>query len=602
MPGAVLAYDVRPTSSTAPVLLPIGSPMGASGFGTLAGHFRRPHGRDLRPARWERSEKTDPTTDRRLISTRTTSIGRPAIGRGPVDLRQSEVGAHALPLVAITRSRSGRSWRTSHRRPRSFPIASGPCGVPRRPRVLPPGRDRSRDGQVHRHRESQGSDRGRHRPAGPGPGDVRVADRRRRLADRSSLSGTVSCTHYQFDFAALRAASTGSSSASEPNRTASSPVAPRSPWPSGRRRRSRSPAAMADSSAANTARPASPTRSLPGCARGPHDGVPDRPGLQVGAAPPCPCSLRLIDAGARVNAMTEPTAGRPMNDQDWLAERFEANRSHLRGVAFRMLGSVSEADDAVQRRIRLSRTDTSERRQPRAWLTTASGGSRSTCCVPQDPPRIVTGHPRPIHRECGPAEGVDPEQEVLLGDWSGSRCSSSSIRYARGTGRLRAARRLRRAVRPDRAHRRADTDGRQAAREPSPSPGPGRARARRRPCRPMGRGRRVPCGGACRRLRGLLAVLDPQVVVRSDGGVARRGLASQVRGAKAAAEQAMSFRQFAGTSTHPRQRGPRRHRVVPRRNAFAVLALTVKGGRIVAIDVLADPHRLAQLESTMATG
>jgi DNA-directed RNA polymerase specialized sigma24 family protein len=48
-----------------------------------------------------------------------------------------------------------------------------------------------------------------------------------------------------------------------------------------------------------------------------------------------------------------------MNDQDWLAERFEANRSHLRGVAFRMLGSVTEADDAVQEAwIRLSRTDT----------------------------------------------------------------------------------------------------------------------------------------------------------------------------------------------------------------------------------------------------
>jgi RNA polymerase sigma factor (sigma-70 family) len=63
-----------------------------------------------------------------------------------------------------------------------------------------------------------------------------------------------------------------------------------------------------------------------------------------------------------------------MDDQDWLAERFEANRSHLRGVAFRMLGSVTEADDAVQEAwIRLSRTDASHVDDLRAWLTTVVG-------------------------------------------------------------------------------------------------------------------------------------------------------------------------------------------------------------------------------------
>ena len=63
-----------------------------------------------------------------------------------------------------------------------------------------------------------------------------------------------------------------------------------------------------------------------------------------------------------------------MNDQGWLAERFEANRSHLRGVAFRMLGSLTEADDAVQEAwIRLSRTDTTDVDNLRAWLTTVVG-------------------------------------------------------------------------------------------------------------------------------------------------------------------------------------------------------------------------------------
>ena len=64
----------------------------------------------------------------------------------------------------------------------------------------------------------------------------------------------------------------------------------------------------------------------------------------------------------------------PSNDQEWLAERFEANRAHLRGVAYRMLGSVTEADDAVQEAwIRLSRTDTSDVENLRAWLTTVVG-------------------------------------------------------------------------------------------------------------------------------------------------------------------------------------------------------------------------------------
>src|SRR6266480_5077528 len=106
-----------------------------------------------------------------------------------------------------------------------------------------------------------------------------------------------------------------------------------------------------------------------------------------------------------------------MNDQAWLAERFEANRSHLRGVAFRMLGSMTEADDAVQEAwIRLSRTDTSHVDNLRAWLTTVVGRvclnmlrSRKT----RREASLETHLPDPI---LSPAEGIDPEQEALLGD------------------------------------------------------------------------------------------------------------------------------------------------------------------------------------------
>jgi len=68
-----------------------------------------------------------------------------------------------------------------------------------------------------------------------------------------------------------------------------------------------------------------------------------------------------------------------MDEREWLAERFEANRTHLRAVAYRMLGSVSEADDAVQEAwLRLSRSDTGEVENLRAWLTTvtARGAAR----------------------------------------------------------------------------------------------------------------------------------------------------------------------------------------------------------------------------------
>src|SRR2546427_11000771 len=106
-----------------------------------------------------------------------------------------------------------------------------------------------------------------------------------------------------------------------------------------------------------------------------------------------------------------------MDDQDWLADRFEANRSHLRGVAFRMLGSLTEADDAVQEAwIRLSRTDTSEVDNLRGWLTTVVGRVCLNVLRARKTRReasLETHLPEPILR---PEEGTDPEQDALLGD------------------------------------------------------------------------------------------------------------------------------------------------------------------------------------------
>jgi RNA polymerase sigma-70 factor (ECF subfamily) len=294
-----------------------------------------------------------------------------------------------------------------------------------------------------------------------------------------------------------------------------------------------------------------------------------------------------------------------MNDQDWLAERFEANRSHLRGVAFRMLGSVTEADDAVQEAwIRLSRTDPSDVDNLRAWLTTVVARvclnmlrSRRT----RREASLETHLPDPL---LSPEAGLDPEQEALLGDSVGlamlvvldalnpvervafvlhdvfavpfdeiapivGRTPTAARQLA-----SRARRRVQGAPVPD-----VDLDGQWVVVDAFLAA----ARA-----------------GDFERL---LAVLDPDVVVRSDGGAARPALVSQVRGAREAAEQAMSFRRFAETASRVLVNGiPGGVAWSPDGSPFAVLALTVRGGRIVAIDVLADPDRLGQLDLSVVAG
>ena len=287
--------------------------MGASGFGTLAGHFRRPHGRDLRPRGVERSEKTDLDDHRRLDQHADDRIGRPR--RSVADRWTSFAssgGANALPSWPATRSRSGRSWRT---RPPAAVV------LPDREAALAACRD------VH---ES-------YLRGGTGPGMAKFiaivshkgpigADTDQPALDPAMfglptdddgsrtdplLGQNMVCTHYQFDFAALRAASTwivigvGAESDGELASCAAFAVAerfddaghvPQRPWRIPRRR----------------IRPDRRARRVRcQAARGPHDGVPIGPGCRSGL--PCRPALPTavaIDAGARVNAMTEPTAGR----------------------------------------------------------------------------------------------------------------------------------------------------------------------------------------------------------------------------------------------------------------------------------------------------
>jgi RNA polymerase sigma factor (sigma-70 family) len=288
-----------------------------------------------------------------------------------------------------------------------------------------------------------------------------------------------------------------------------------------------------------------------------------------------------------------------MIDQGRLAQRFESHRPHLRAVAYRMLGSLTEADDAMQEAwIRLSRTNTSDVENMRAWLTTVVARVclnmlRSRRARRETP--LDTHVPDPV---VSPAAGIDPEHEALLGDSLGlallavldtltpaervafvlhdvfavpfGEIAPIVGRSTAATRQLasRARRRVQGAPVPD-----TDLDGQWAV---------------------------VDAFLAAARegdFERLLAVLDPDIVVRSDGGAARPGLVSVVRGAEAAAKQAMSFRRFAETSTRALINGiPGGVAWAPDGSPFAVISATVAGGRIVSIDVLADPDRLSRLD------
>jgi RNA polymerase sigma-70 factor (ECF subfamily) len=288
-----------------------------------------------------------------------------------------------------------------------------------------------------------------------------------------------------------------------------------------------------------------------------------------------------------------------MQDQDWLADRFEANRPHLRGVAYRMLGSLPEADDAVQEAwVRLSRTDASEIDNLQAWLTTVVARVslnmlRSRANRRESP--LETHLPDPV---VSPEQGVDPEQEALLGDSVGL---AMLVVLEALTPPERVAFVLHDvfAVPFDEIApilNRTPTATRQLA-----------SRARRRV-----QGTPVPDVGledqwavvdaflAAARggsFEALVAVLDPDVDLFADGGAWRP--AQDLHGAEAVARGALTFRRFAEGATRVLVNGiPGGVAWSPDGSPYAVLALTVRGGRISRIDVLADPERLARLDLT----
>ena len=286
-----------------------------------------------------------------------------------------------------------------------------------------------------------------------------------------------------------------------------------------------------------------------------------------------------------------------MDGRTWLAERFEEHRPHLRAVAYRMLGSLGEADDAVQETwLRLSRTDPDELDNFPAWLTTVVArvslnmlrGRRRRREEPFDV-RV----PDPV---VSPAD--DPEYAAVLAD-------SVGLALLVVLDTLTPAERLAFVL-----HDMFGVPFEEIAPMIDRSPAAARqlaSRARRRV-----RGQTPPPDGDLTRQRlvvdaflaaardgdldALVGVLHPDVVLRADGGAARTRHTTVLTGARDVAAQAVTFGRFSAFARPAVINGGAGVVVAAAGRPLSVMAFTVSGGLIAEIDVIADPDRLARLD------
>jgi len=291
-----------------------------------------------------------------------------------------------------------------------------------------------------------------------------------------------------------------------------------------------------------------------------------------------------------------------VGEGDWLAERFEENRIRLRAVAYRMLGSLSEADDAVQESwLRLSRSNTSDVDNLGGWLTTVVARLcldmlRARKARREEP--LGAHVPEPIVSR---ADRIDPEHEVLLADSVGF-----ALLVVLDT--LAPAERLAFVL-----HDMFAMPFDEIAAIVGRSPNAARllaSRARRRvqdaapvPDADLARQREVVDAFLAASRGGdfdaLLAVLDPDVVARAHIGAVPVGASTQVRGARAVAEQALTYARLSPFVRPALVNGAAGAVVASRGRLFAVMGFTVTCGKIVEVDILADPEYLRQLDMTV---
>ena len=311
-----------------------------------------------------------------------------------------------------------------------------------------------------------------------------------------------------------------------------------------------------------------------------------------------------------------------MNEREVLAERFEEQRTRLRSVAYRVLGSLSEADDAVQEAwLRVSRADTSEVERLDAWLTTVVARVslnmlRSRNVRREEPLDLRV--PDPIVDR---PDGTQPEHEALLAD-------SVGLALLVVLETLSPAERLAFVLHdmfavpfdeiapivdrsPDAARQLASRARRRvqgwdtvpdAARQLA-------SRARRRvqgeraiPDADLDTQREVVDAFLAAARDGdferLLEVLDPDVVVRADFGPLAPAPSRETRGAEAVARQAESYARIGLEYRAVLVNGAPGMVTLRNGELFSVGGFTIRRGRILAMDILADPERLAKLDLT----
>jgi RNA polymerase sigma factor (sigma-70 family) len=289
-----------------------------------------------------------------------------------------------------------------------------------------------------------------------------------------------------------------------------------------------------------------------------------------------------------------------MDEKNWLAEQFEADRNRLQKVAYRMLGSLSEADDAVQEAwLRLSRAEAERIENLAGWLTTVVARVCLDMLRGRKARREESLDAQPVApRELTVSSEEGVEQEALLAD-------SVGLALLVVLETLAPAERVAFVL-----HDMFDLPFDEIAPIVGRSPTAARQLASRARRRVRG-GATVPDAAFARRRevvgaflaasRGgdfdaLLAVLDPDVVLRADRSAVPAGAAREVRGARAVGQGALAYSARSRFARLALVNGTAGIVVAPRGRLLVVLAFTVADDRIVAIDVIADAERLRQLD------
>ncbi|GHC97298.1 RNA polymerase sigma factor [Streptomyces violarus] len=297
-----------------------------------------------------------------------------------------------------------------------------------------------------------------------------------------------------------------------------------------------------------------------------------------------------------------------MTGSEELADRFEEHRGHLRAVAYRMLGSLTEAEDAVQEAwLRLSRTDPDDIQNLGGWLTTVTGRIcldllRSRTARREEPMGDAFV-PDPVLR---PLSHIDPAEEVLQAD-------SVGLALLVVLENLEPAERLAFVLhdmfavpfddiapvveRSPAATRQLASRARRRVRGATPSAEPDLGRQKEVLDAFLAASR----GGD---FEALLALLHPDVVLRADSGALVRGAAASkvVQGAKTVAEQALMFARYARSARLVLVNGSVGVVHAPEGRMQSVMGVTIADGRITGMYILADPERLERLEAPGLTG